>query len=797
MREDWALCVGIGAYGAGTKLAPLPGALNDAETIYRWLIDPGGGDVPKEQAHLILSPKAQADGTSEPTAERIEKFLRKLVLDAGANREKGEGFRVGRRLWLFYSGHGIGFPEQKETGLLAADAFPPVDVPHVAGTAWARAFQVSGAFDEVVLLMDCCRTETNLTSPRAPSVQQPKSLTPGRMMAAFAAGEGAASYEITWNGQPRGKFAVAVEELLKNPPENPLYARRFLDYLEQKYPDASFLPPASAREDFVLLGGLAGPLTFSLLSANGGKTARSSAWVPFKGRPVKTVPASRDAKGCLVVKAQDPLSYVRLWDAHGHSMGTGYGSLMLDPAPTGRYSARASLGAHHSEGVVEVTDGSDTILEIPPLALRLPRDLQQLELVDDAVSNATGRRLVCLALPDDAPKIILSIPKIAGWRMEAFVPPKLGSSALSLRMVPESLAAGAPYATDALRESLRLALADPGWAGVNVPSADVVAADPIAALLAAALLLRGGLPHDAHVAVAAVLLGDRDEDVCLLRGAATLRSPPLLSFPWHFRLRAEHLTVEKGSVAERLAARQRLATPWLAWGPEEGSSARSWLTNVANAVWPGWDADPSVDLALPSLDAAAASLGAPPSSVRALTYKSPPVDRLVQHERVAFVGASNDQLPAALAVAFVERGRRKWAHLEILSLEDGPLSETVSAGRTGPELVRARNRAEARLRELLSVVAAEGSMARYSGLKIDGVAHFASLWDWEAPNGYVHVSPCKPGDDVRVAKQQNLVWSASQPSEDYARAVKGFQEIERRQPSNQSANTKGEAKNLL
>ena len=66
MKEDWALCVGIGAYGSETKLDPLPGAIEDATAIHAWLTDANGGDVPAAQAKLVLSPDKQKAAAPEP-----------------------------------------------------------------------------------------------------------------------------------------------------------------------------------------------------------------------------------------------------------------------------------------------------------------------------------------------------------------------------------------------------------------------------------------------------------------------------------------------------------------------------------------------------------------------------------------------------------------------------------------------------------------------------------------------------------------------------------------------------------
>ena len=184
MKDDWALCVGIQHYSAESKLAELPGAIRDAEAIHAWLLDQAGGEVPAQQAKLIRSTPQANDQEPSPTADAIEAFLRSLYRRATASSAQGNGFRAGRRLWMFYSGHGLGFlDDPQDNGLLTADAFPPNDLPHVAGRAWAELFAISAAFEEVVLFMDCCRTEANRISLRHPALKQMRADPPGRSRA--------------------------------------------------------------------------------------------------------------------------------------------------------------------------------------------------------------------------------------------------------------------------------------------------------------------------------------------------------------------------------------------------------------------------------------------------------------------------------------------------------------------------------------------------------------------------------------------------------------------------------------
>ncbi len=74
------------------------------------------------------------------------------------NQGEGRGLRIGRRLYLYMSGHGF-TPRDDQTGLLTANATRMRVGPgfHILGQYNADWFYKAGCFDEIVLFMDCCR----------------------------------------------------------------------------------------------------------------------------------------------------------------------------------------------------------------------------------------------------------------------------------------------------------------------------------------------------------------------------------------------------------------------------------------------------------------------------------------------------------------------------------------------------------------------------------------------------------------------------------------------------------------
>jgi hypothetical protein len=163
--EDWALVVGLQSYKG---LTDLKGPENDASDFHDWVTSdaPSGGGVPKAQAKLILSSQFPGPfkkvSDARPTAEQITRFFEDLDDTALDNKQANKGRRVGRRLYLYFAGHGIAplagdDDELEESALLMANATEGRFGRHVPGRRWLNWFHRAGYFRELVLLMDCCR----------------------------------------------------------------------------------------------------------------------------------------------------------------------------------------------------------------------------------------------------------------------------------------------------------------------------------------------------------------------------------------------------------------------------------------------------------------------------------------------------------------------------------------------------------------------------------------------------------------------------------------------------------------
>lgn len=156
--DDWAVVVGITAYPALSKVeAPE----TDAEDFYTWVTSKEGGGIDPARATLIISrkcippPPYTSYNDAHPQVEAINEALTKMHEIALKNLDEGHGRQAGRRLYLFFAGHG--FNPEGHVALLTANSPAGVYANHIPATAWADWFWMSGYFEEILLFMDCCR----------------------------------------------------------------------------------------------------------------------------------------------------------------------------------------------------------------------------------------------------------------------------------------------------------------------------------------------------------------------------------------------------------------------------------------------------------------------------------------------------------------------------------------------------------------------------------------------------------------------------------------------------------------
>jgi hypothetical protein len=216
---DFALSVGINLYPG---LTPLSGAEVDARAFHTWATTDGG--VNPANAKLVLSsdfPAAAQAFNAQPAAQEIWAFFEFLRAAANANNAANLGLTAGRRLYMFFSGHGFS-PSIDASGVLMANAEP--DTPHnLSAKAWADRFYENGLFEEVLLFQDACREpviDVDLTPPYLKRSYMP-GIQGRKRFYAFAARSPLLAVEKNIGGQVRGVFSATLMEGLNGAARDP------------------------------------------------------------------------------------------------------------------------------------------------------------------------------------------------------------------------------------------------------------------------------------------------------------------------------------------------------------------------------------------------------------------------------------------------------------------------------------------------------------------------------------------------------------------------------------------------
>jgi hypothetical protein len=217
---DHAVVVGIQNYPG---IQDLGGPCNDAEEFRRWLLEPGGGGLDAGNVSMLTSgdfPAPSGVHDAHPVLAELEQLFRPLVTRA-AQSQHTDG-----RLFIFAAGHGFADPQNSDSAaLFTADAeflFPT----NLALVAYTGFFRRTWAFDEVILILDACRTTNALqqiSPPPLPRVTPHPNASRVKTFIAYAAGFNQLARERAFDdGRVRGIFTTALLDALRNARPNSL-----------------------------------------------------------------------------------------------------------------------------------------------------------------------------------------------------------------------------------------------------------------------------------------------------------------------------------------------------------------------------------------------------------------------------------------------------------------------------------------------------------------------------------------------------------------------------------------------
>jgi hypothetical protein len=213
--SHYAILVAISRYPGLTNL---DGPENDVDDMYGWLCDPQGGNVQGDNVKVIKSssfPMVTDRYQAQPAEVEFKRVVTELLWQPDGQFKN----RVGERLYLFFAGHGFASKRLAEAALYTAQA-SPIDPDHIASKRYMERIANSAAFDEIVLVMDCCRTVDLSDSIRDPVLKIPdrQGLASPRILEAYGAGRGkqARERQLTPGGPVRGLFTYAFVDALRN-----------------------------------------------------------------------------------------------------------------------------------------------------------------------------------------------------------------------------------------------------------------------------------------------------------------------------------------------------------------------------------------------------------------------------------------------------------------------------------------------------------------------------------------------------------------------------------------------------
>ena len=194
MDDDWAIVIGINQYPNVTGASALQGAVNDAQDFIHWLTRPDGGAVQDDHIGRFIQDTNAPSGTLKPAKSQFEAFIEDRFLTILPQRP------IGRRLYLYFSGHGIsptGQESIRNAALLMANAVMPAPLLHIPGNILAEGIRSSAYFSEVVLFMDCCRDVQKNVIPNVFDFFDPNEISKQcRLVEAYATTWGSKAREL-------------------------------------------------------------------------------------------------------------------------------------------------------------------------------------------------------------------------------------------------------------------------------------------------------------------------------------------------------------------------------------------------------------------------------------------------------------------------------------------------------------------------------------------------------------------------------------------------------------------------
>lgn len=215
---DHGIVIGIDGYPG---LSDLKGPCNDAQSFKSWLLDPTKGGLNDENVNTILSRDLHMASSDIADARPLQSELENLFMpyiEAAANKQHIDG-----RFFIFVAGHGFADPDDMESAALYAANAQKLFAANLAISVYVHFFRRQWLFDEIILIMDACRSTSIFHQMGAPPLPRLTAHPNAHKVKTFL-GYGAAFNKVTrekeFEDETRGVFTTAVLDALENAPAN-------------------------------------------------------------------------------------------------------------------------------------------------------------------------------------------------------------------------------------------------------------------------------------------------------------------------------------------------------------------------------------------------------------------------------------------------------------------------------------------------------------------------------------------------------------------------------------------------
>lgn len=216
---DYAIIAGLNRY---RDFDDLEGAVEDADQFHTWLTDPNGGGMRSDRDTIIQVPVPSSWDSNDPRPNSHE--LNAVLSDLHGQAAMADA-PIGSRLFIFLAGHGFNDSGDMDNVALYTSEARMLVPNHLAARWYASEFRRIHAFDQIALIMDCCRTQNLMhpvVRPQAANIPPRTGANQVKFFVAYSTGFGLAARETETNGRKSGIFTQTLLQALRSAPPNRL-----------------------------------------------------------------------------------------------------------------------------------------------------------------------------------------------------------------------------------------------------------------------------------------------------------------------------------------------------------------------------------------------------------------------------------------------------------------------------------------------------------------------------------------------------------------------------------------------